>query len=196
MSSAFYDPLKLRGLELSNRLFMAPMCQYSAVDGLAGDWHRRHYAERATGGVALVVIEATAVSPEGRISPADLGLWNDEQRDALASVVDAVHRAGARIAVQLAHAGRKASSLAPWDGKGCVPEGEGGWAVIAPSALAFDGTYAVPSAMDESDIDRVVASFGKAARRAVEAGFDSVELHAAHGYLIHQFLSPLSNTRT
>jgi len=196
MATLFSTPLQLRGLALSNRLFMPPMCQYSATDGLPDDWHWQHYVTRALGGVSLIVIEATAVSPEGRISPADLGLWNDAQRDAFKPLVEAIHAAGARVAVQLAHAGRKASTSIPWLGKGQVPETAGGWGTIAPSAIPFDPADSVPQAMDQGDIDRVKKAFGDAARRAVEAGFDAVELHAAHGYLVHQFLSPLSNART
>ncbi|MBU0926465.1 MAG: NADH:flavin oxidoreductase/NADH oxidase [Spirochaetes bacterium] len=195
MQTLYSRPLTLRGLELKNRIFMAPMCQYSARDGMPGAWHLRHYVERAIGGVALVVIEATAVSPEGRISPADLGLWSDEHRDAFAPLVAAIHEAGAKVAVQLAHAGRKASTAVPWLGKGLVPEADGGWEVIGPSAARFDDSYPMPREMGPGDIERVELAFAAAARRAVEAGFDAVELHAAHGYLVHQFLSPLSNRR-
>lgn len=196
MSVQFADPLVLRSLTIPNRLFMAPMCQYSARDGLPNEWHRRHYTERALGGVGLVVVEATSVSPEGRISPSDLGLWNDEHSRAFEPLVKSVREAGCRIAVQLAHAGRKASTFPPWQGKGRVPASEGGWEPLAPSALAFDEDYALPRELSIREIDRVVGAFGAAARRAVEAGFDAVEIHAAHGYLIHQFLSPLSNRRT
>jgi len=195
MPSMLSEPISIRGVRFGNRLFMAPMCQYSAVDGLPNDWHLRHYVERAIGGVSLVVVEATAVSPEGRISPSDLGLWNDAQRDAFRPLVDAVHAAGARVAVQLAHAGRKASSAVPWKGTGKVPLSEGGWRVMAPSAIPFDETYDLPHAMVNGDMERVERSFAAAAKRAVEAGFDAVEIHAAHGYLVHQFLSPLSNER-
>ncbi|OHD22509.1 MAG: oxidoreductase [Spirochaetes bacterium GWB1_59_5] len=196
MPTLFSTPLRLRGLELSNRLFMPPMCQYSATDGLPNAWHRQHYLTRALGGVSLIVIEATAVSPEGRISPADLGLWNDAQRDAFRPLVDAIHGAGAMVAVQLAHAGRKASTSIPWLGKGQVPESAGGWGTIAPSAIPFDPADSAPRDMDQGDIERVEKAFGDAARRALEAGFDAIELHAAHGYLVHQFLSPLSNLRS
>lgn len=195
MPTLFSTPLRLRGLTVSNRLFMPPMCQYSAADGMPDAWHHQHYVTRAIGGVSLIVIEATAVSPEGRISPADLGLWNDAQRDAFRPLVDAVHAAGAKVAVQLAHAGRKASTSIPWLGKGQVPESAGGWGTIAPSAIPFDPADSTPRAMSQADLERVKKAFGDAARRAVEAGFDAVELHAAHGYLVHQFLSPLSNTR-
>lgn len=195
MPAYFAEPLNLRSLSIPNRLFMAPMCQYSAVDGFPNEWHLRHYAERALGGVGLVVVEATAVLPEGRISPADLGLWDDEHGARFEPLVRAVHDAGCRIAVQLAHAGRKASTFPPWKGKGSVPASEGGWETAAPSPLSFDGEYSVPRELGPGDIQRIVRAFGDAARRAVSAGFDAVEIHAAHGYLIHQFLSPLSNLR-
>lgn len=195
MATKYSESIRLRGLELPNRLLMAPMCQYSASDGKPADWHMHHYLERALGGVGLVMLEATAVLPEGRITPADLGLWSDAHRDALKPLVDALHGVGAKVGVQLAHAGRKASTAVPWLGKGSMPAGDGGWATVAPSAEAFDATTAVPTALDGFGIARVVQAFGDAARRAVEAGFDTVEIHAAHGYLIHQFLSPLSNKR-
>lgn len=196
MATRFSESIRLRGLELPNRLLMAPMCQYSASDGMPSAWHMHHYLERALGGVGLVMLEATAVLPEGRITSADLGLWSDAHRDALKPLVDALHGAGARVGVQLAHAGRKASSAVPWLGKGSVSAGDGGWTPVAPSAEAFDSNTAVPTALDGSGIDHVVRAFGDAARRAAEAGFDAVEIHAAHGYLIHQFLSPLSNKRS
>lgn len=191
-----YSPLTLRGLELPNRIVMAPMCQYSAVDGLVQPWHQRHYAERAVGGVGLVVVEATAVQAVGRISPADLGLWNDAQGEAFRPVVAAVHAAGAKMGVQLAHAGRKASTHIPWQGTGAVAPTQGGWTVVSASEGAFDPTYPSPVALDEQGIQSVIGDFAAAARRAVEAGFDTVEIHGAHGYLIHQFLSPLTNHRT
>ncbi len=196
MSGFMAEPIRIRSLELTNRIFMSPMCQYSAVDGFPNDWHMRHYVERALGGVSLIVVEATAVAPEGRISPADLGLWDDRHRDAFRPLVRAVHEAGARIAVQLAHAGRKASTRPMWQGRGSIPVSEGGWTPLAPSDLPYDETHASPRALGAGDIEEVVRSFGEAARRAMEAGFDAVEIHAAHGYLAHQFLSPLSNRRT
>ncbi len=196
MSAYFAEPLVLRSLNIPNRLFMAPMCQYSARDGLPNEWHLRHYTERALGGVGLVVVEATAVSPEGRISPSDLGLWNDEQVRAFRPLVKAVRDSGCRIAVQLAHAGRKASTYPPWQGKGKVPPSAGGWEPVAPSALAFDEDYALPRELTPAQIGGLARAFGEAARRALDAGFDAVEIHGAHGYLIHQFLSPLSNRRS
>ncbi|MEI8093675.1 MAG: NADH:flavin oxidoreductase/NADH oxidase [Spirochaetales bacterium] len=190
-----YSPLTLRGLEVRNRLFLSPMCQYSAVDGLVQPWHLRHYAERAVGGVGLALVEATAVDPAGRITPADLGLWNDAQRDALGPLVAAVHAAGAKIGVQLAHAGRKASTYVPWLGSGSVVAEQGGWTTVSCTDQPFEG-YSAPRSLDEAGLWAVIASFAAAARRAVQAGFDTVELHGAHGYLVHQFLSPLTNTRT
>lgn len=168
---------------------------YSAVDGVVQDWHHTHLAQFASGGAGLVIAEATAVVPEGRISPRDVGLWNDEQRDALAPIVQAIHDRGAHAGIQLAHAGRKASTWWPWAPvRGSVPASEGGWRTSAPSALAFDG-FDEPVALDLAGIDRVVAAFATAARRALDAGFDVLEIHSAHGYLLHQFLSPLSNLR-
>lgn len=193
------SPITLRGLTVRNRAWLAPMCQYSceARDGVPTDWHLAHLGARAAGGFGLVLTEASAVSPEGRISPQDAGIWDDAQRDAWARIVRLVHDQGAAIGVQLAHAGRKASTYRPFVGEptGSVPADDGGWETIAPSALAFDG-LATPRAMTGDDIARVVADFAAAARRADEAGFDVVEVHGAHGYLVHEFLSPLSNTRT
>jgi 2,4-dienoyl-CoA reductase-like NADH-dependent reductase (Old Yellow Enzyme family) len=192
-----FDELKLRGLTLRNRIAVSPMCQYSCTDGLANDWHFVHLASRAVGGAALVFTEATAVTPDGRISPQDLGIWNDAQADALARIVSFIDAQGAAAGIQLAHAGRKASTFRPWDGSGAVPESEGGWTPVeAPSAMPFSNDYLVPHAMTESGIAGVVEAFAAAARRALAAGFRVIELHAAHGYLLHEFLSPLSNTRT
>lgn len=168
---------------------------YSAEDGVVQEWHHTHLAQFASGGAGLIVAEATAVVPEGRISPRDVGLWNDAQRDALAPIVRAVHDRGAHAGIQLAHAGRKASTWWPWaPERGSVPAAEGGWTTAAPSAIAFDG-FDAPVALDLAGIDRVVEAFAVAARRAVDAGFDVLEIHGAHGYLLHQFLSPLSNLR-
>ncbi|MGL4257779.1 MAG: NADH:flavin oxidoreductase/NADH oxidase, partial [Microbacterium sp.] len=193
--STLFTPLSLRDLTLRNRLWVSPMCQYSAVDGVPQEWHHTHLAQFASGGAGLVIAEATAVSPEGRISPEDTGLWNDAQRDAWKPIVAAIRARGAVPAVQLAHAGRKASTWSPLSGRrGSVPEADGGWATVAPSALAFDG-FAEPAALDLAGIERVIRDFGAAARRAVDAGFEVLEIHAAHGYLLHQFLSPLSNLR-
>jgi 2,4-dienoyl-CoA reductase-like NADH-dependent reductase (Old Yellow Enzyme family) len=192
-----FDELTLRGLTLRNRIAVSPMCQYSCTGGLANDWHFVHLGSRAVGGAALVFAEATAVTPDGRISPQDLGIWNDAQADALARTVSFIDAQGAVAGIQLAHAGRKASTFRPWDGSGAVPERSGGWArVDAPSAIPFSADYLVPHAMTEAEIAGVVEAFAAAARRALAAGFRVIELHAAHGYLLHEFLSPLSNTRT
>ncbi|MEV5072192.1 NADH:flavin oxidoreductase/NADH oxidase [Microbacterium sp. LMI12-1-1.1] len=190
-----FTPLTLRDVTVRNRLWVSPMCQYSAIDGVPQEWHHTHLAQFASGGAGLIVAEATAVSPEGRISPHDTGLWNDEQRDAWAPIVAAIRSRGAVAGVQLAHAGRKASTWWPFSGRrGSVAADEGGWSTVAPSAIAFDG-FAQPLALDHAGIDRIVADFASAARRAVAAGFQVLELHGAHGYLLHQFLSPLSNRR-
>ncbi len=194
--SKLFEPITLRSLEVRNRVWLAPMCQYSSVDGMPSDWHLVHLGARATGGFGLLLTEAAAVLPEGRISPQDAGIWNDEQAEAWGRIVDFVHDQGAAIGVQLAHAGRKASTYRPWaEQSGTVPEAEGGWSTVAPSPVPFEG-YADPRALGVEEIDAVVTAFAEAARRAVAAGFDTVEIHAAHGYLLHQFLSPLSNQRT
>ncbi|WP_432542342.1 NADH:flavin oxidoreductase/NADH oxidase [Kineococcus sp. SYSU DK002] len=198
--SRLFTPITLRGTTLPNRVWVSPMCQYScdpvAAPGVPNDWHLVHLGGLAVGGAGLVLTEAAAVLPEGRISPYDAGLWNDEQARAWARVVDFVHGQGAAAGVQLAHAGRKASTHRPWDERsGTVPAAEGGWETVGPSALPH-GDLAVPRELDAEGIAAVVRAFAEAARRADAAGFDVVELHAAHGYLLHQFLSPLSNQRT
>jgi 2,4-dienoyl-CoA reductase-like NADH-dependent reductase (Old Yellow Enzyme family) len=193
--SKLFEPITLRSLTARNRAWLAPMCQYSAVDGVPNDWHLVHLGARATGGFGLVMTEASAVVPEGRIAPEDAGIWNDEQAEAWHRIVDFVHGQGAPIGVQLAHAGRKASTYRPWDpSSGSIPVDDGGWATKAPSDVAFEG-YAAPAALTVDEIVKVVEAFAAAAGRAISAGFDTVELHAAHGYLLHQFLSPLSNRR-
>lgn len=191
-----FDPLQLRELVLPNRIGMSPMCQYSAHDGRAGDWHFVHYGSRAVGGVGLMFVEATAVAPEGRISLGDMGLWEDAQIEPLARIVDFARAQGCVAAAQLAHAGRKASVGLGWQPQHTLSKEEGGWPAVAPSALSFGDGYAVPQELDESGIRRVIGEFVAAARRACAAGFQAVEVHAAHGYLLHQFLSPLSNHRT
>ena len=191
-----FDPLTLRDVTLPNRIAVSPMCQYSAVDGVPNDWHFVHLGSRAVGGAGLVLTEATAVRPEGRISPDDLGLWNDRQLDAFARVTAFVRGQGSAPGVQLAHAGRKASTWRPWSGQGAVPPERGGWTPVGPGTRPFADGYPAPRAMTPADIDEVVAAFGEAARRAFAAGFSVVEVHAAHGYLLHEFLSPLSNDRT
>ena len=190
-----FEPLTLRSLTLRNRVWLAPMCQYSAVDGVPNDWHLVHLGARATGGFGLLFTEAAAVTADGRISPEDAGIWNDEQAEAWRRVVDFVHAQGTPIGVQLAHAGRKASTYRPWaTASGSVPAEDGGWTAVAPSAVPFEG-YAEPAPLTVPQLAEVVAAFADAARRAVATGFDTVEVHAAHGYLLHEFLSPLSNER-
>jgi len=190
-----FEPFKQRDLTLRNRLVVSPMCQYSAVDGVPNEWHLVHLGSRAVGGAAVVLAEATAVSPEGRISPQDTGLWNQTQLEAWQPINRFIAAQGAIAGVQLAHAGRKASTLRPWEGNGPVPDDQG-WPTVAPSALAFDEGWQVPQALDEAGIRKVIDDFRDAARRALDAGFQLIELHAAHGYLLHQFLSPLSNRRS
>lgn len=190
-----FDPLALRSLTLRNRLAVSPMCQYSAQGGRANDWHLVHLGARAAGGAGLVLFEATAVEARGRISPADLGLWEDAQVEPLARIVRFVDAQGAAAGVQLAHAGRKASTAAPWEGGGPVAPSAGGWPAVGPSPLPFAAGYPAPEALDEAGLRGIVAAFAAAARRAQAAGFRAIEVHAAHGYLLHQFLSPLTNRR-
>lgn len=188
-----FTPLAQRSITLRNRLAIAPMCQYSATDGLPDHWHLVHLGSRAVGGAGLVIAEATAVSPEGRISPSDVGLWNEAQSEAWRPITQFIAAQGAVAGVQLAHAGRKASSLRPWEGSG--PVKEGAWVAVAPSAIPFDADWPAPQALDEEGLRKVVADFRAAAMRALDGGFRLIEVHAAHGYLLHQFLSPLSNRR-
>ncbi len=190
-----FSPLTLRGTTFANRAWLAPMCQYSAVDGSPNDWHLVHLGARAAGGFGLLLAEATAVVPEGRITPEDTGLWHDLHIAEWRRITDFVHERGTLVGVQLAHAGRKASTYSPFaDASGSVPSAQGGWTTVGPSATAFSG-LATPHALTLDEIGRIPAAFAEAARRADDAGFDVVELHAAHGYLLHQFLSPLSNDR-
>jgi 2,4-dienoyl-CoA reductase-like NADH-dependent reductase (Old Yellow Enzyme family) len=192
-----FDPLAIRDITIPNRVFVSPMCEYSSTDGFASDWHFVHLGSRAVGGAGLVLTEATAVAANGRISPQDLGIWKDDHMDPLARIVRFIHEQGAVAGMQLAHAGRKASTYRPWDGSGTIPESAGGWKnVVAPSALPFAENYPMPQALSLDGIKEVTAAFATAARRAWEAGFRVVEIHAAHGYLIHEFLSPLSNQRS
>lgn len=195
---ALLRPYRVRGLVLRNRIVVSPMCQYSceARDGLAGPWHLVHLGRRAVGGAALVFTEAAAVAPEGRISPQDLGIWSDAQAEALAPIAAFVRAQGAAAGIQLAHAGRKASTARPWEGIRGLRDDEGGWTPVAPSPVAFSETYRQPREMTADDVAAAVRAFAQSAARARRAGFDVVELHAAHGYLLHQFLSPLSNRRT
>jgi len=192
-----FDLLTIRDITFANRVFVSPMCQYSSTDGYANDWHFAHLGSRAVGGAGLVLTEATAVLPEGRISPEDLGIWMDDHIEPLARVVRFIHEQGSVAGMQLAHAGRKASTYAPWRGHGMIPKNKGGWNnVVAPSALAFADDYPMPRALSIDGIRNIVSAFAAAARRACEAGFRVIEIHAAHGYLIQEFLSPLSNRRT
>jgi 2,4-dienoyl-CoA reductase-like NADH-dependent reductase (Old Yellow Enzyme family) len=192
-----FDSLTIRSVTFSNRVFVSPMCQYSAADGFTNDWHFAHLAGRAVGGAGLVFTEATAVVPEGRISPQDLGIWKDDHVPPLARIVHFIHSQGSVAGMQLAHAGRKASTRRPWElPHGALTHEEGGWAdVIAPSAIPFADNYPMPRAVSRDGIRAVVDAFAAAARRAGDAGFDVIEIHAAHGYLIQEFLSPLSNHR-
>jgi 2,4-dienoyl-CoA reductase-like NADH-dependent reductase (Old Yellow Enzyme family) len=196
MSTPLFSPFQLRDLTFSNRIGVSPMCQYSSEDGFATDWHLVHLGARAQGGAALVITEAAAVTAEGRISSADLGIWKDEHIPALLRIASFIHSQGARAGVQLAHAGRKASMTPPFHGERLLSAAEGGWTPLAPSVIAFNEKYAMPQALDQTGIDAVVEAFAAATRRALKAGFDFVEIHAAHGYLLHEFLSPLSNQRT
>src|SRR5438477_1263103 len=192
-----FDPLSVRDLTFRNRVFVSPMCEYSSIDGYANDWHFVHLGSRAVGGAGLVLTEATAVLPEGRISPQDLGIWSEDHIEPLARIVRFVHEQGSIAGMQLAHAGRKASTYRPWEGQGTVPEQAGGWKkVVAPSRLPFAERYPVPEPLTREGIQEIVAAFASAARRACMAGFRVLEIHAAHGYLIHEFLSPLSNQRS
>lgn len=191
------SPLTLRSLTLRNRIAMAPMCQYSAEEGMANDWHLVHLGSRAVGGCGLVIVEATGVTWDGRITPGDLGIWSDEHVEPLARIARFVHSQGAVAGIQLAHAGRKASTAAPWTGGAALKTaGEGGWPVVGPSPIPFSPGDPAPTALDEQGIDGIVDAFEAAARRALAAGFKVLEIHAAHGYLLHQFLSPHSNQRT
>ncbi|MDB5100084.1 MAG: dehydrogenase [Cyanobacteria bacterium RYN_339] len=192
-----FTPLTLRGVTLRNRIAVSPMCQYSSTDGLADDWHLVHLGSRAVGGAGLVLTEAAAVTPDGRISPQDLGLWGDQHVAPLARVTRFIRAHGAVAGIQLAHAGRKASTYRPWDGTGAVTPAAGGWLPVwGPDDRPFTDGYPVPTALTPAGLHGVVKAFGEAARRSVEAGFELIEIHAAHGYLIHEFLSPLSNQRT
>ncbi len=194
MNPLLFTPLKLRSLEIRNRIFVSPMCQYSCQDGLANDWHLVHLGARAVGGAGLVMAEATAVRAEGRISPEDLGLWSDAHAEALRPVASFIRAQGAAPAIQLAHAGRKASSAAPWKGGKALAPGAGAWTTLASSALAF-GHFPLPRALRREELPDLVEAFRAAAVRAREIGFEVVEVHMAHGYLLHNFLSPLSNAR-
>jgi 2,4-dienoyl-CoA reductase-like NADH-dependent reductase (Old Yellow Enzyme family) len=191
-----FQPLTLRDTTFRNRIAVSPMCEYSSVDGFAADWHLVHLGSRAVGGAGLVLTEAAGITPEGRISPNDLGIYRDEHVIKLREIVDFIHAQGAVAGIQLAHAGRKASTARPWDGGKRVAPHDGGWQPIAPSAVSFDPADPAPRAMSAGDIEDLVRAFVSATRRALAAGFRVIEIHAAHGYLLHEFLSPLSNQRT
>jgi len=194
--SKLFSPLHIKDIEFKNRIVISPMCQYSSVDGFASDWHLVHLGSRAVGGASLIIQEATAVSPEGRITPGDLGIYMDEHVQKLQTITQFIHQTGAVAGIQLAHAGRKASCAIPWNGGKQLIESEGGWETVAPSAIGFNPEDRAPHEMDQQDIVKVISDFKAAAERAVCAGYKVVEIHSAHGYLIHEFLSPLSNYRT
>ncbi len=191
-----FDPLTLRGVTLPHRLAVSPMCQYSAVDGHPNDWHLVHLGSRAVGGAALILLEATGVTPEGRITPGDLGIWSDGHVESYARITRFLRSQGCVPGIQIAHAGRKASTAAPWEGGGAIAPSAGGWTPLAPSPIPFADNYALPREMTLADIAAAQQAFAGAAKRALAAGFQVVEIHAAHGYLLHEFLSPLSNHRT
>ena len=193
--ASLFDPIKIREVTFANRIWVSPMCQYSAENGVATNWHDVHIGSFATGGAGMIMMEASGVVPEGRISTKCLGLWNEEQSKRLKPIVDFAHSMGTKIGIQLAHAGRKASCLPPWSDHPMASKEEGGWECVAPSPISFGGKYPVPRELTRNEIEELVRSFASAAKRAVAAGFDLVEIHAAHGYLIHQFLSPISNQR-
>jgi 2,4-dienoyl-CoA reductase-like NADH-dependent reductase (Old Yellow Enzyme family) len=190
-----FSPLKIRGIELKNRIAVSPMCQYSSNNGMPTEWHLVHLGSRAVGGAGLVIQEATAVSPEGRISPEDAGIWNDKQADAYKVITEFITAQKSIPGIQIAHAGRKGSTYSPWKGIGEVPHEKGGWQTISPSPIHFTDNYPTPKEMDKGDIKKVIDDFCNAAGRAISAGYKLIELHMAHGYLVHEFLSPLSNLR-
>ncbi|MCW3103847.1 MAG: oxidoreductase [Bacteroidetes bacterium] len=191
-----FSPLTIKNIQLKNRIVVSPMCQYSSEDGFAGDWHLVHLGSRAVGGAGLIFTEATAVSPEGRISPGDLGIWKDEHIPFLRRITSFIEKQGSVPGIQIAHAGRKSSQLPPWEGSKELPKEAGGWQTCAPSALAFKEGDAVPKELSIQEIKKVISDFRDAAGRAKKAGFKVIELHAAHGYLLNEFLSPLSNRRS
>jgi len=193
--SNLFDPITVGNISIKNRVWVSPMCQYSAVDGVMQDWHAIHYGSFITGGSGLVMVEATGIRPEGRISPQCLGIWNDQQAQVLGELPNFAHKHGVKMGIQLAHAGRKASTSAPWLGGKPLDVADGGWQTVAPSAIAF-GNYPQPRELSTSEINQLREDFVTAAERALFAGFDVIELHVAHGYLLHEFLSPISNQRT
>ncbi len=196
MAAQLFSPLQIKSLTFKNRITISPMCQYSSVDGFANDWHLVHLGSRASGGAALIIQEATAVSPEGRISPSDMGLWSAEHIEKMKVINQFILSQNSIPGIQLAHAGRKASVSEPWNGNKKLDETNGGWNTFAPSAVGYHSNEEPPIALDKVGIQKVISDFKSATKRALEAGFQVVEIHAAHGYLLHQFLSPLSNFRT
>lgn len=194
--NTLFSPLKIKGITLKNRIVMSPMCQYSATDGFADDWHLVHLGSRAVGGTGLIITEAMAVSPEGRISAGDLGIWSDDHIEPLRRINRFIHSQGAMSGVQLAHAGYKASSAVPWNGGRYVSVENGGWVPVSPSATLLSDHKTYSQELSISDIEKVILDFKKATQRALEAGFDVIEIHAAHGYLLNEFLSPVANHRT
>jgi 2,4-dienoyl-CoA reductase-like NADH-dependent reductase (Old Yellow Enzyme family) len=195
MSSTLFSPLQIKSIKIKNRIAISPMCQYSAIDGFANDWHLVHLGSRASGGAGLIIQEATSVSPEGRISPGDLGLWKDEQIDKMKIINQFIIGQNAVPGIQLAHAGRKASAASPWEGGKKINSADGGWQTVAPSAIGYHDDE-TPIALDKTGIQKVISDFKSATKRSVQAGFQLMEIHAAHGYLLHEFMSPLSNVRT
>lgn len=197
MASLLFSPLSIKSIRLKNRIAISPMCQYSSTDGFANDWHLVHLGSRASGGAGLIIQEATAVAPEGRISPEDLGIWKDEHIEKLKAITAFIKSQNAVPGIQLAHAGRKASVSSPWKGNKKLQVSEGGWQTVAPSAIPYHDTESfLPEALDKNGIQKLISDFKAATKRAVQAGYEVLEIHAAHGYLNHQFLSPLSNERT
>ncbi|HUX95979.1 MAG TPA: NADPH dehydrogenase NamA [Bacteroidales bacterium] len=193
--SKLFSPLTVKNITLKNRIVMSPMCQYSAKDGYSNDWHLAHYGSRAVGGVGLIIQEATAIAPEGRITSGDLGIWSDDHIPGLKKIVDFIHQHAAVAGIQLAHAGRKASCAVPWEGGKQLDSGSGGWQTVAPSNRPFSSGERLPEALDKNGIENVISSFRSAAVRALNAGYKVIEIHSAHGYLVQEFLSPLSNHR-
>lgn len=195
MTRKLFTPFQIQSINFKNRIWVSPMCQYSSEEGHPTDWHLVHLGSRAIGGAGLIIVEATAVSPEGRISPEDSGIWSDGHIASFARITDFIKKHGSVAGIQIAHAGRKASTFSPWQGKGAVSPAQGGWQTFAPSAIAFDPSYTTPKAMSVDDISKAVKDFEAATKRCVQAGFEVLEIHMAHGYLMHEFLSPLSNQR-
>lgn len=196
MASLLFSPIQIKSIPFKNRIAISPMCQYSSQDGFANDWHLVHLGSRAAGGAGLIIQEATAVAPEGRISPEDMGLWKDEHISKLQDIVRFIKSQDAVVGIQLAHAGRKASVSSPWHGNKKLTVSQGGWQTVAPSAVGYHDNEDIPVALDKKGIQKVISDFKAATKRALQIGYQVLEIHAAHGYLLHEFLSPLSNFRT